>query len=248
MKTAPEILPDVLSSIELRDETPTGREVQDIIREAKIAALPEPTPHKDVSEKAIQYISFRDAELILTDPPYPREYLPLWDELFERAEEGLKEGGFLVTYAPHIHLKEIFAKIPDTLTYVWTIAQIHTGGRTSYHPSRVNIGWKPILVFVKGEMPDIEYYDDVLQGTGREKDDHEWQQAVGEAERLIQIFTTKGGLVVDPFVGSGTVAVAAQRTGRNFKVYDIDPMAIKTTLTRLENDIQTAISRPIETD
>ena len=41
-------------------------------------------------------------------------------------------------------------------------------------------------------------------------------------ERLIHMNTYEGELVLDPFVGSGTTAVAAVRTGRHFIGYDTD--------------------------
>jgi DNA modification methylase len=41
-------------------------------------------------------------------------------------------------------------------------------------------------------------------------------------ERLIQLYTYKDDVVLDPFVGSGTTAVAAVRTGRRYVGYDIN--------------------------
>lgn len=38
--------------------------------------------------------------------------------------------------------------------------------------------------------------------------------------RLIQLYTFKGDVVLDPFIGSGTTAIAALRTGRHFIGYD----------------------------
>lgn len=40
--------------------------------------------------------------------------------------------------------------------------------------------------------------------------------------RLIQLYTYRGDLVLDPFVGSGSTAVAAVRTDRHFVGYDLD--------------------------
>jgi site-specific DNA-methyltransferase (adenine-specific) len=42
-------------------------------------------------------------------------------------------------------------------------------------------------------------------------------------ERCIRLFTYRGDVVVDPFMGSGTTAVAALRTGRHYVGYDTDP-------------------------
>ncbi|MHB1138298.1 MAG: DNA-methyltransferase [Microthrixaceae bacterium] len=41
-------------------------------------------------------------------------------------------------------------------------------------------------------------------------------------ERLINLYTYEGDLVLDPFMGSGTTAVAALRTARHFVGYDTD--------------------------
>src|SRR3712207_9171877 len=41
-------------------------------------------------------------------------------------------------------------------------------------------------------------------------------------QRLIELYTYRGDLVLDPFMGSGTAAVAAVRTERHFVGYDLD--------------------------
>jgi site-specific DNA-methyltransferase (adenine-specific) len=41
--------------------------------------------------------------------------------------------------------------------------------------------------------------------------------------RLIELYTYAGDLVLDPFLGSGSSAVAAVRAGRRYAGYDIDP-------------------------
>jgi site-specific DNA-methyltransferase (adenine-specific) len=53
-------------------------------------------------------------------------------------------------------------------------------------------------------------------------------------ERLIQLFTYRDDLVLDPFMGSGTTAVAALRTQRHFVGYDTDPDYVLRSKQRLE--------------
>ena len=52
-------------------------------------------------------------------------------------------------------------------------------------------------------------------------------------ERLIHMNTYKGELVLDPFMGSGTTAVAAVRTGRHFIGYDTDAAYAVAAMTRI---------------
>src|SRR4051812_41437607 len=46
-------------------------------------------------------------------------------------------------------------------------------------------------------------------------------------ERLIQLYTYRGDLVLDPFMGSGTTALAAIRTARHYVGYDTDPAYVE---------------------
>ncbi len=47
-------------------------------------------------------------------------------------------------------------------------------------------------------------------------------------QRLIELYTFAGDVVLDPYIGSGTTAVAAVRTGRRYLGYDTDPVYIAT--------------------
>ena len=53
-------------------------------------------------------------------------------------------------------------------------------------------------------------------------------------ERLIHLHTYRGDLVLDPFMGSGTTAVAALRTERHFVGYDTDEQYVTRTRKRLD--------------
>lgn len=52
--------------------------------------------------------------------------------------------------------------------------------------------------------------------------------------RLIQLYSFKGDIVLDPFIGSGTTAVSAIKSGRIFVGYDISETYINLAKNRLE--------------
>jgi site-specific DNA-methyltransferase (adenine-specific) len=55
-------------------------------------------------------------------------------------------------------------------------------------------------------------------------------------QKLMELYTYRGDLVVDPFVGSGSTLVAAARCGRDAVGYDLDPQYVKIALGRLAGD------------
>jgi modification methylase len=52
--------------------------------------------------------------------------------------------------------------------------------------------------------------------------------------RFIELYTFAGDLVLDPFVGSGTTAVAALRSGRHYVAYETDADYVARAEERLE--------------
>lgn len=56
-------------------------------------------------------------------------------------------------------------------------------------------------------------------------------------QRLIDLYTYKGDVVLDPFVGSGTTAVAAVRTGRHYVGYDTEPTYVAAAEARVAGEV-----------
>lgn len=65
------------------------------------------------------------------------------------------------------------------------------------------------------------------------RDEHPCQLPVHLLERLILMSTDEGDIVLDPFIGTGTSAIAAKRLGRNFIGIDIDEKYINITNEKL---------------
>jgi site-specific DNA-methyltransferase (adenine-specific) len=63
-------------------------------------------------------------------------------------------------------------------------------------------------------------------------------------QRLIDLYTYRGDVVLDPFMGSGTTAVAAVRTGRHYLGYDTDDAYAKAARERVAKE--PAVLGPVE--
>jgi site-specific DNA-methyltransferase (adenine-specific) len=63
-------------------------------------------------------------------------------------------------------------------------------------------------------------------------------------QRLIDLYTYRGDVVLDPFMGSGTTAVAAVRTGRHYLGYDTDEAYAKAARDRVSAEAGAVLSTP----
>jgi site-specific DNA-methyltransferase (adenine-specific) len=67
---------------------------------------------------------------------------------------------------------------------------------------------------------------------------HPAQKPVALLERIILASSNEGDVVLDPFMGSGTTAVAALRTKRRFRGVELDPLWNDVTIERLRAEFQ----------
>ncbi len=181
-------------------------------------------------------IEAESVDCIITDPPYPREYLPLYDDLANLAARVLKPGGSLVVMVGQSYLPEILALMVPHITYRWTFAYMTPGPTTTIWQRHVNTNWKPVLWFVKGESPLDWAGTDVFRSERRDKDFHEWGQSESGMAQIIERFTVEGDAVFDPFMGAGTTGVVALQLGRRFIGADNDEVAYHTATRRLGID------------
>ncbi len=67
------------------------------------------------------------------------------------------------------------------------------------------------------------------------RDEHPCQLPIPILERIVLMSTDPGDIVLDPFLGTGTTAIAAKALGRRFIGIDIDPFYAKIANEKLAN-------------
>jgi hypothetical protein len=175
-------------------------------------------------------------DLIFTDPPYAKASLELYDALGRFAARKLKVGGSLLTYSGVMYFPEVMQALCQhpPLRYLWTCAHVSDGGP---YPQMRGLGientWKAILWFTREGRKDISVFVRDSVKTTRSKEFHEWEQPIEEAEHYIGLLCPQGGLVCDPFLGGGTTAAAADKLGRKWIGFEIDPATAKIASLRL---------------
>jgi hypothetical protein len=185
-----------------------------------------------------RYVSAGSLDLLITDPPYHRQHVPLYGVLADVAAQVLKPGGSLVTMCGQSCLPEILALMTPHLTYQWQFCMLMEGPACTVFQRGVHNHWRSLLwltcgsVLVGGRYPGT-FVGDVFRGEGPDKRFHAWGQGIGIFAALIQRLSHPGELVCDPFCGGGTAGKAALLLGRRFIGLDRDATAIATTERRL---------------
>ena len=172
------------------------------------------------------------------------EEIELWAQLAIFSKRVLQPRGWLIAMSGQRHLPEVFERLSG-LRYCWTIALRMPGESNNVFlstPARgveisiaervaVNTFWKPILVYCKGEPQPWPEMGDLMCSPKPMKENHDWGQNVDVFSGLVEKFTKRGQLIVDPFLGGGTTAEAviiAAGGLRQIEGFDVDAAKVKT--------------------
>ena len=188
------------------------------------------------ARELIAQIPDASIDLIFTDPPYLKEFLPLYHWLAKEAERVLKPTGFLLCYVGNVWKAEIYRYLLNTnLDYFWDFIAMHSGMGTMVWSKRVIARHKSILAFRKSDlaMPRTNVLG-VWTGTGGDKRFHRWGQDESTARYFIDCFTRPGDIVLDPFIGGGTTGSVCKVLDRRWIGYEIDPQ--QAAIARLRID------------
>lgn len=202
-------------------------------------------------------LSNASVDLIVTDPPYESLEKHRSVGTTTRLKHSKASSNDWFTIFPNSRFEELFAELfrvlkRDRHLYLFCDQETafiakpigEAAGFKFWKPliwDKVKIGmgyhyrarYEMILFFEKGKrklndlgIPDIIECPRIHQGYPTEK-------PVGVSEVLVRQSTQEGEIVVDPFMGSGSVGVAALSQRRSFAGCDLSSEAVEVTRRRL---------------
>ena len=191
--------------------------------------------HGDFREKLAE-LPDGTVDLIVTDPPYPAEFMHLWAELSAHAARVLKPQGILVALTGAIMLPEVINALASRLAWGWMYVQPLPGANSRIMGRHVLQSFKPWVAFSNGKWPSggIEWHPDMLDASSRAKDRYRWEQDPDPSKMLIDALCPAGGTVLDPYTGTGSYGIAALSIGRKFIGVEHDAQRFSGAVERLK--------------
>jgi len=171
-------------------------------------------------------------DFIITDPPYIKEYLPLYETLAIRARDWLKPDGLLIAMCGQSYLDQIVEMMGRHLSYYWTAAYLLPGQPTPLRQRQVNCSWEPLLIYGPAAYHG-KIFGDVFKSDANDKSLHKWGQSESGMLSIISQICLPGQSILDPFCGAGTTGVAALKHGCLFAGVDLDSNNVNLSIARL---------------
>lgn len=167
----------------------------------------------------------------------------------------LKENRYMTMFCSQYYMADtemMLRKTPFRIVNrcIWNYAN-----QTGMFDSRgLKLTWEPFFLLLKGNVRNFNrteyiennnrFFQDVKQYSlcktnmsGLDQKSHPSQKPIGLMEEIVQLFSYEGETVFDPFMGSGTTAVAARRHRRHYLGYERNPDYIPLIQSRIDSDI-----------
>ena len=180
------------------------------------------------------------ADLVLTDPPYPKEYDSVWDVFRDIVPSAMSDDSFLCTLLGHYQLPRVMDCCGKQLDYYWAACLPNTSCPLM-HGFKVKVNWKPALIYRKCNAQPRTVWRDKF-GTRfvdnkYAKSAHIWGQAYGFMAEPLVAFSSPGQIVLDPFLGGGTTLVVAKDHGRKAIGIDIEERYCEIAAKRMAQEV-----------
>lgn len=169
---------------------------------------------------------FPKVDLVLSDPPY------LEGDFSWLFLDNMDRNTRIVVTPGKINSFYWIRKRAPQWEYIWKNSSTSLGGAYCLH-----IGFEPILAYCAPYKPlgnDVLSYPIQRQEAGKR---HPWPKPLPLIKKLLSHFSNEKNIILDPFLGSGTTAVAAKELGRKFIGIEISEEYCKIAVKRLKQGV-----------
>ncbi len=173
----------------------------------------------------------------------PEEFKRFTLAWYRMCAELLKDDGWIYIFFPH-QKHHFFSEEKEVGIYYRTIfTWIKSNPPPSYRKYNWTSATETIWIGSKGmcripnfiNQPDMRNHMTTPAKCNYGATDHPTEKPVELIERFILASTNEGDVVLDPFMGSGSIGVACKELGRNFIGIERDPKWYKVAKERIKN-------------
>lgn len=172
-----------------------------------------------------------DASFAFADPPYGAEVAE-WDDKFYWQHDYLIDKAPIVAVTPGIVSIFDFARL-TTMPYRWSMSFWISNGMTR---GALGFGnWIYSAIFSQEQSIHRNAQDFYKISITGGNEDHKGQKPVAMIVKLIELFTKKNEIVIDPFLGSGTTLIVCNQLDRVCIGGEINPDYCSQIIAKWEN-------------
>jgi len=165
-------------------------------------------------------------DAVITDPPYGMKKAD-WDMVIVPVASWLPK-------ARQLGPVSVFTGVKGTFDYPkpdWIMACVRQGSTQRSGKLRGFNNWEPILLYgVERLANDVIAVSNLPDKSSA---GHPTPKPLGLMLKLLQRLTRRGDIIFDPFMGSGTTAVAAKKLGRHYFGCDISEEYVEMARARV---------------
>jgi len=194
--------------------------------------------------EGMKQIPDKSIDLVLTDPPYGigkegfNDQITELIEIMPNLKRVCKDNAFFISFSSIGRLPDFVRILGKWFKYKWqNIYYVNNGmvrGALGFNR------YQSILVYVNGDAFPNKPICDVKEVSTSSKEcgkrQHPTQKNLDYVQYLISVFS-KDGIVLDPFLGSSTTAVACKQLDRDFIGFEISQEYVDIAEKRLEQEV-----------
>jgi DNA modification methylase len=200
------------------------------------------------ARELIKNIADESIDLIFTDPPYLKQFIPLYGFLSEQSNRVLKNNGWLLCYVGPYWKWEVMKLLSKHMEYFWDMISVCKRNAPIMWQKKILSMHKSILTYRKKGSKILPrfFVHSLWEGCRGDKEYHKWGQSESEARYYIDNFSIEGDTILEPFAGGGTTCVVCKMINRNYIAFEIDCKSAEIARNRINGTLLNAKTKQEE--